>query len=140
MNDARNRSRPDVACRLHSYNLRNRASDVRHNVGAHVQTCPGYDLGSNPGLPVHSRMIYHYATRRHSILLTHATGRTFIHTAVDIWNSLPDNVVGRITDNNLQSFKTRAHRHLLSTTRTSASLSTYEKECGKVKHTALPAD
>ncbi|KAI8486507.1 hypothetical protein Bbelb_357420 [Branchiostoma belcheri] len=28
-NDARNRSRPDVACRPHSYTLRNRASDVR---------------------------------------------------------------------------------------------------------------
>ncbi|KAI8515614.1 hypothetical protein Bbelb_064270 [Branchiostoma belcheri] len=39
---------------------------------------------------------------------TQANSRTFIHTAVDIWNSLPDNVVGRITDNNLQSFKTRA--------------------------------
>ncbi|KAI8488123.1 hypothetical protein Bbelb_342410 [Branchiostoma belcheri] len=23
----------------------------RHNVGAHVQTCPGYNSGSNPGLP-----------------------------------------------------------------------------------------
>ncbi|KAI8519606.1 hypothetical protein Bbelb_028630 [Branchiostoma belcheri] len=33
-----------------------------HNVGRmfrHVQTCPGYDSGSNSGLPVHSRMIYH---------------------------------------------------------------------------------
>ncbi|KAI8517771.1 NACHT domain- and WD repeat-containing protein 1 [Branchiostoma belcheri] len=28
-NDARNRSRPDLACRPHSYTLRNRASDVR---------------------------------------------------------------------------------------------------------------
>ncbi|KAI8489420.1 hypothetical protein Bbelb_328630 [Branchiostoma belcheri] len=26
-----------------------------------------YDLGSNPGLPVHSRMIYHYATQRQSL-------------------------------------------------------------------------
>ncbi|KAI8489530.1 hypothetical protein Bbelb_326970, partial [Branchiostoma belcheri] len=49
-----------------------------------------------------------------------ATGRTFIHTAVDIWNNLPDNVVGRITDNNLQLLKTRVRRHLLSTTRTYA--------------------
>ncbi|KAI8512844.1 hypothetical protein Bbelb_094830 [Branchiostoma belcheri] len=31
-----------------------------------------------------------------------------------IWNSFPDNVVGLITDNNLQSFKTRVHRHLMS--------------------------
>ncbi|KAI8515811.1 hypothetical protein Bbelb_066240 [Branchiostoma belcheri] len=38
---------------------------------------------------------------------THTTGRTFIHTAVDIWNSLPYNLVGLITDNNIQSFKTR---------------------------------
>ncbi|KAI8495439.1 hypothetical protein Bbelb_268940 [Branchiostoma belcheri] len=36
-----------------------------HNVGAHVQTCPRYDSESNPGLSVHSRMIYHYTTRRH---------------------------------------------------------------------------
>ncbi|KAI8502581.1 hypothetical protein Bbelb_192830 [Branchiostoma belcheri] len=64
------------------------------------------------------------STGKHALTVpvsrTHATGRTFIHTAVDIWNSLPDNVVGRITDNNLQSFKTRVHRHLLSTARTSA--------------------
>ena len=27
-----------------------------------------------------------------------STGRTFIHTAVHLWNSFPDNVVGNITD------------------------------------------
>ncbi|KAI8494559.1 hypothetical protein Bbelb_277850 [Branchiostoma belcheri] len=65
------------------------------------------------------------STGKHALTVpvsrTYATARTFIHTAVDIWNSLPDNVVGRITDNKLQSFKTRVHRHLLSTARTSAS-------------------
>ncbi|KAI8502616.1 hypothetical protein Bbelb_193180 [Branchiostoma belcheri] len=91
----------------------------------HMSTCP-------PGLKKMLPQPYtirrttrsSLSTGKHTLTVpvsrTHATGRTFIHTAVDIWNSLPDNVVGRITDNNLQSFKTRVHRHLLSTARTSA--------------------
>ncbi|KAI8485236.1 hypothetical protein Bbelb_369830 [Branchiostoma belcheri] len=54
------------------------------------------------------------STEKHALTVpvsrTHATGRTFIQTTGYIWNSLPDNVVDRITDNNLQSFKTRVHR------------------------------
>ena len=46
---------------------------------------------------------------------TYSTGRTFIHTAVHIWNNLPDSVVGEISDNGFQSFKSRVHQHLLST-------------------------
>ncbi|KAI8521023.1 hypothetical protein Bbelb_007770 [Branchiostoma belcheri] len=38
---------------------------------------------------------------------------------VHICNSLPDNVVGLITDNNLQSLKMKVHPHLLFTIRTS---------------------
>ncbi|KAI8511670.1 hypothetical protein Bbelb_107700 [Branchiostoma belcheri] len=57
------------------------------------------------------------STGKHALTVpvsrTHATGKTFIHTAVDIWNSLPDNVVGRITDNKLQSFKTRSSKALI---------------------------
>ena len=45
---------------------------------------------------------------------TYSTGRTFIHTAVQTWNSLPDSVVGEISDNGFQSFKCRVHQHLLS--------------------------
>ena len=47
---------------------------------------------------------------------THSTGRSFIHTAVTIWNSLPDNIVGVIKENGAQSFKKRVHNHLLQNT------------------------
>ena len=46
---------------------------------------------------------------------TVSTGRTFIHTAVHVWNSLPDNVVGDITENGVEPFKSRVHEPLLST-------------------------
>jgi len=45
---------------------------------------------------------------------TVSTGRTFIHTAVHTWNSLPDVVVGDIDDDGIQSFKERVNRHMLS--------------------------
>ena len=45
---------------------------------------------------------------------TVSTGRTFIHTAVQVWNSLPDDVVGNISDNGTPSFKIRVNRHLIS--------------------------
>ena len=35
---------------------------------------------------------------------TYSTGRTLIHSAVQIWNGLPDSVVGAIYDNGAQSF------------------------------------
>jgi len=44
---------------------------------------------------------------------TISTGRTFIHTAVRVWNSLPDKVVGDIYDNGAPSFKSRVHKHLM---------------------------
>ncbi|KAI8514559.1 hypothetical protein Bbelb_071500 [Branchiostoma belcheri] len=48
-NDARNRSRPDVACRPHSYTLRNRASDVRrrHSFPTASQTPSGLPRSGN---------------------------------------------------------------------------------------------
>merc|ERR1712208_54020 len=46
---------------------------------------------------------------------TRTLDRTFLHTAVRVWNSLPENVVAPVTDNGLQAFKRRVHRHLLST-------------------------
>ena len=45
---------------------------------------------------------------------TVSTGRTFIHMAVDCWNSLPDYVVGDISDSGAISFKNRVHQHLIS--------------------------
>ena len=44
---------------------------------------------------------------------TVSTGRTFIHTAVQVWNSLSDDVVGNISDNGKSSFKRRVHEHLI---------------------------
>ena len=46
---------------------------------------------------------------------THSTGRSFLHTAVSIWNSLPEDIVGLIGDRGAQSFKMRVHKHLLHT-------------------------
>lgn len=37
-----------------------------------------------------------------------------LHTVVCVWNSLPLNVVGSITDNGLWAFKCRVYRHLLN--------------------------
>ena len=47
---------------------------------------------------------------------TRTQDRTFLHTAVRVWNSLPVHVVNSITDNGLQAFKRRVHRHLLTIT------------------------
>ena len=44
---------------------------------------------------------------------THFTGRSFTHVAVGLWNSLPDNIVGAISDMGVQSFKSRTHKYLL---------------------------
>ena len=45
---------------------------------------------------------------------TRCLDRSFIHTAVPLWNSLPDTVVGNITTAGIQSFKCRAHKYLLT--------------------------
>ena len=45
---------------------------------------------------------------------TVSSGRTFIHAAVQVWNSLPDEVVGDIHDIGIQSFKSRVYKHLIS--------------------------
>ena len=45
---------------------------------------------------------------------TVSSGRTFIHAAVQVWNSLPDEVVGDIHDIGIQSFVSRVYRHLIS--------------------------
>ena len=45
---------------------------------------------------------------------THSTGRSFIHAAVNVWNRLPENIVGVINNNGVQSFKKRVHQNLLT--------------------------
>ena len=42
------------------------------------------------------------------------TGRTLIHTADHLWNTLPDNVAGDITENSAQTFKRRVNEYLVS--------------------------
>ena len=46
---------------------------------------------------------------------TRCLDRSFIHTAVPLWNSLPESIVGNITAEGIQSFKCRVHEHLLTT-------------------------
>ena len=48
---------------------------------------------------------------------TRCLDRSFIHTAVSLWNSLPVTVVGNITDEGIQSFKSLVHQYLLTTPR-----------------------
>jgi len=43
---------------------------------------------------------------------TQCLDRSFIHTAIPLWNSLPASIVGNITDEGLQLFKCRVHKHL----------------------------
>ncbi len=45
---------------------------------------------------------------------TDSTCRTFIISTVQVWNSLPDDVVGNILDNGTPSFKSRVHKQLIS--------------------------
>ncbi|KAI8513918.1 hypothetical protein Bbelb_082420 [Branchiostoma belcheri] len=72
----------------------------------HMSTCPP-DLKKMLPQPYTVRRTTRssLSTGKHALTVpvsrTHSTGRTFIHTAVHIWNSLPDNVVGLINDNNL---------------------------------------
>ena len=66
--------------------------------------------------------VKHRTTRSSIVMPNHALSlpkartccldRSFIHTAVPLWNSLPDSVVGDITDEGFQLFKCRVHRHL----------------------------
>ena len=47
---------------------------------------------------------------------TYSTGRTFLHSAVQTCNGLPDSVVGEICDNGAHCFKSCVNRHLFSGT------------------------
>ena len=45
---------------------------------------------------------------------TTSLDRSFLHTAVRIWNNVPDNVVCDIQDSGIQAFKCHLHKHLLT--------------------------
>ncbi|KAI8519225.1 hypothetical protein Bbelb_024820 [Branchiostoma belcheri] len=76
----------------------------------HTDTCPA---GLKTMLP--KPYTFRRTTRTSLAMPTHAlaqpvsrtssTGRTFIHSGVQIWNQLPDSIVGNINNNGLQSFK-----------------------------------
>ena len=45
---------------------------------------------------------------------TSTLDRTFLHSAIRIWNALPDTVVGKIKSYSVQSFKQRVNKHMMS--------------------------
>ena len=45
---------------------------------------------------------------------TNSLDRSFVHTTVRIWNSLPDAIVGDLSATGHNSFKGRAHEFLLN--------------------------
>ena len=53
----------------------------------------------------------------HAVAMPHAKtstlDRTFLHSAIRIWNTLPDTVVGKIKSDSVQSFKQRVNKHML---------------------------
>ena len=54
----------------------------------------------------------------HALAMPHAItstlDRTFLHSAIRIWNALPDTVVGKIKSDSVQSFKQRVNKHMMS--------------------------
>ncbi|XP_077980214.1 uncharacterized protein LOC144435497 [Glandiceps talaboti] len=44
---------------------------------------------------------------------TSTLDRSFLHSAIRMWNNLPDVVVGKINSDGIQSFKCRVHKHLI---------------------------
>ena len=54
----------------------------------------------------------------HALAMPHAKtstlDRTFLHSAIRIWNALPDTVLGKIKIHSVQSFKQRINKHMMS--------------------------
>ena len=61
---------------------------------------------------VSSLMPDHALARPH--VKTSTLDRTFLHSAVRIWNALPDTVVEKIKSDSVQSFKQRVNKHMMS--------------------------
>ena len=86
----------------------------------HTDSCP-QDLKSILPAPYIRRR----TTRRGMSMPDHALtvptfrtksgDRTFIKRATDLWNSLPDSIVGQISDQGIHLFKCRLNKHLLAT-------------------------
>jgi hypothetical protein len=86
----------------------------------HTSSCP-IDFKSMLPPPYIRRRITRNSVSMpsHSLALppsrTRAGDRTFIQSATVVWNSLPESVVGFISDHGIQSFKCRLNKHLLAT-------------------------
>ena len=84
-----------------------------------TQHCP-QDLVDMLPPPMERRRVTRFSTSMpdHALTIpharTHSLDRSFIHSAVRVWNSLPEKVVGNISDTGLQAFKGRVHALLLS--------------------------
>ena len=115
VNEATARSQLNITSLLHRRQVA--AATVLYKM--HTTNCP-QDLAALLPTPYVQRR----ATRSSVSMPVHALSlptartlcldRSFIHTAVPLWNSLPDDVVGNISEDGIQAFKCRVHRHLLS--------------------------
>ena len=80
----------------------------------HAKLCPK-DLNEMLPLPLERRRVTRASTSasHHAVSIpaakTYQLDRSFIHTASKVWNSLPDHVVGTISQMGLESFKSRVH-------------------------------
>ena len=66
----------------------------------------GRTTGASSSMPNHALAMPHAKT---STLHT-----TFLHSAIRIWNALPDIVVGKIKSDSVQFFKQRVNKHMMS--------------------------
>ena len=72
-------------------------------------SCPytsGRTTRASPSMPNHALAMPHAKTS--------TLDRTFLHSAVRIWNALPDTVVGEIKSDSVQSFRQRVNKHMMS--------------------------
>ena len=86
--------------------------------GMHTGRCPG-DLQALLPNPYTSRRTTRAGSSMpgHAVAVPHAGTSTldgaFLHSAIGIWNTLPDTVVGKIKSDSVQSFKQRVDKHVL---------------------------
>ena len=84
----------------------------------HTPNCPA-DLAALLPQPLTSVRITRRALPSHALETpksnTKCLDRSFLHSAIRTWNSLPPAVVGDISFNSVHAFKKRLNKHLLST-------------------------
>ena len=80
----------------------------------HTSNCPRdlQELLPCPYTSASSSMPNHALAMPHA--KTSTLDRTFLHSAIRIWNALPDTVVGEIKSDSVQSFKQRVNKHMMS--------------------------